>query len=36
MGYLKVLGVFKGKKLVLAPPLNIQINPDDELILVED
>jgi voltage-gated potassium channel len=36
MGYLKVLGVFKGKKLVLAPPLNIQINPEDELILVED
>ena len=34
VGYLKVLGVFKGKRLILKPPLNLEIAPEDELIIL--
>lgn len=36
MGFVKILGVFKGRKLVLSPPLDLTINPEDELILVDE
>jgi voltage-gated potassium channel len=35
MGYLKILGVYKGKKLVISPPLGLVLNPDDELVVLD-
>jgi len=35
IGYLKILGVYKGKKLILAPPLGLMLNPEDQLVLLD-
>jgi len=35
LGYLKVLGVYKGKKFLISPPLNLILNPEDELVLLD-
>jgi voltage-gated potassium channel len=35
LGYLKVLGVYKGKKFLISPPLNLLLNPEDELVLLD-
>ena len=35
MGYLKILGVYKGKKLVISPPLGLVLNPEDELVVLD-
>ncbi len=35
LGYLKVLGVYKGKRLLVSPPLNLVLNPEDELVLLD-
>ena len=36
LGFLKILGVFKGKKLVLSPPLSLTVYPEDRLILLDE
>jgi voltage-gated potassium channel len=35
LGFLKIIGVYKGKSLVLAPPLTLKVNPEDELIVLD-
>jgi len=36
IGYLKVVAVYKGKRLVLAPPLNLELKPEDELVFLDE
>ena len=36
LGFVKILGVFKGKKLVLSPPLDLVVNPEDRVILLDE
>ena len=36
LGYLKILGIKKKKKLVLPPPLDLVVNPQDKLILLDE
>ena len=36
LGYLKLLGVFKGKKLILSPPLELVVYPQDKVILLDE
>ncbi len=35
INYLKVVGIYKGKRLIISPPLNLQLNLDDEVVLLE-
>jgi voltage-gated potassium channel len=35
INYLKVVGIYKGKRLIISPPLNLQLNLDDEIVLLE-
>lgn len=36
LGFVKILGIFKGKKLVLSPPLDLVVNPEDRVILLDE
>lgn len=36
IGYLKVVAIYKGKRLVIAPPLNILLKPEDELVFLDE
>jgi voltage-gated potassium channel len=36
LGALKIIGIYKGRKLILTPPLNLSIHPEDELILLDE
>ncbi len=36
LGYLKVVAVYKGKRLIIAPPLNLVLHPQDELVLLDE
>ena len=36
LGFLKIIGVFKGRKLVLSPPLTLTVYPEDRLILLDE
>jgi len=35
LGYIKLLGIFKGKKLILSPPLDLIIYPQDKVVLLD-
>ena len=36
IGYLKVVAVYKRKRLIIAPPLNIELKPEDELVFLDE
>jgi len=36
LGYVKLLGAYKGKKLIISPPLDLVINPNDRIILLDE
>jgi len=36
LGFVKLLGVYKGKKLVLSPPLDLTVYPEDRIILLDE
>ena len=36
LGFLKVIGIYKGRKLILAPPLTLKVLPEDELIVLDE
>ena len=35
INYLKVVGIYKGRRLIISPPLDLQLNLDDEIVLLE-
>ena len=36
IGYLKVVAIYKGRRLIIAPPLNILLKPEDELVFLDE
>ncbi len=36
LGYIKVIGVYKGKKLILSPPLDLTLNQGDRIVLLDE
>ena len=35
LGYLKIIGVYKGRKLILSPPLDLTLQRDDRIVLLD-
>ncbi|NPB05397.1 MAG: hypothetical protein GXO08_03350 [Aquificae bacterium] len=36
LGYLKVVAVYKGRKLVVVPPLSMVLQPEDEVVVLDE
>ncbi|RTZ67471.1 MAG: hypothetical protein DSZ30_05665 [Aquificaceae bacterium] len=35
LGYIKVIGVYKGRKLIISPPLDLILNREDRIVLLD-
>jgi len=36
LGYIKIIGVYKGRKLILSPPLELTLNQNDRVVLLDE